>query len=202
MYASCWIVGRYGCEDCRGRCLIQPGFFFSLHLPFSHVPLKLANYATLPNGRTQWKPSAAAQVSSTFLGLAAQSAKAPHNYFLPSRTDPKMPNASQKPVLLCRTVPFRVSRTPQRRHPVLVQNSLQKCNEDVQELTTRLANLPISDDEKRSGRYWKKIKTAFKEKDLARMAAVVRHHTSSLTLQLNILRRYCHYSRSLPYLCG
>ena len=71
---------------------------------------------------------------------------------------------------------------------------LLACLNDLQMFDRELQQLSIDDSERRLGKYWKKVKTVWNEKALARMGSVISGHTAALNLHLNILHRYmCSY---------
>jgi hypothetical protein len=63
------------------------------------------------------------------------------------------------------------------------------CVDDVEAFAAKLEKLTISDTERRRGKYWKKLRTILKEKDLDDMNRIVLSHTTALNLELNALQR-------------
>ncbi len=71
-----------------------------------------------------------------------------------------------------------------------LKNCLLACVDDVESFSKELEPLTIQGDERRLGRYWKKVKVALNEKDLERMCSVMAGHASTINLYLNTLQRY------------
>ena len=67
---------------------------------------------------------------------------------------------------------------------------LLKCADDLKIFDSKLQGLTIGDSERRFGRYWKKIKTVYNEKELDKISATVKSHATALHLQLSALQRF------------
>ncbi|KAK3374565.1 hypothetical protein B0H63DRAFT_452424 [Podospora didyma] len=54
------------------------------------------------------------------------------------------------------------------------------CSKDLVNFNAKLQRLGLSPDDRRIGKFWKRIKTAVTEKDMDRIRDTIRHHTSVL----------------------
>ncbi|KAH8886428.1 ankyrin [Thozetella sp. PMI_491] len=68
-------------------------------------------------------------------------------------------------------------------------HQLKQCVDDVKTIEDGISKLRISPSEKRSGKIWKRVKTALKEKDIDRMHKILERHTAALSLQLVVQQR-------------
>ncbi len=127
-----------------------------------------------------------------FVGLALQSAKTLHDFLSSIKDGPQDVQQAANGLRQFQSTLEQLSQCSAFCQPEgdAARDYVKTCRSDVQDFAGKLARLQFSDDEKRSGRYWKKIKIAFNEKGLARMSAVIEKHTMSLTLQLAALQRY------------
>ena len=70
-----------------------------------------------------------------------------------------------------------------------LKTRLLNCGDDLTAFDRKLKALTIEDSEKRSRRYWKRLRCAYNEKALDKIAAIVMGHTAALNLHLAALQR-------------
>ena len=65
----------------------------------------------------------------------------------------------------------------------------KKCAEDVVRFETATKNIEVTSGDRRAVKYWKQVKTLFREKDLQTMRLCIIDHKNTLQVHLNMLVR-------------
>lgn len=128
----------------------------------------------------------------TFVGLAVQSAKTLYEFLSALKDGPQtVEQAVHSLQRFQSTLQQLAGCRALREIPIgAAHDDIKSCSDDMQGFANKLAGLRISQDERRTGRYWKKCKMALNEKSLARMNVVLAAHASALTLRLSALQRH------------
>ena len=67
---------------------------------------------------------------------------------------------------------------------------VQSCADELRFYEAKVGKLAVRDDERAMGRFWKRLRVVFSEKDLEKMAVALAGHASVLGLHLDALQRY------------
>lgn len=129
-----------------------------------------------------------------FVGLAAQSAKTLYELFSALKDAPQDVERVATHVHQFQSVLGQLSqsRAFSESAPEVTRDVGQHvkiCNDEIEAISAKLKGLRISDHEKQSGIFWKRVKYAFKEKSLRQMGNIIGRHTNLLTLRLSTIHR-------------
>jgi hypothetical protein len=126
-----------------------------------------------------------------FVGLALSSAKVIHDVLSAVRDGPRnvqhlADEVKQLQDILERITQLQVDRIGSTDLAELASLST-RCKTDLAEFASKLGRLHLTQDDRRFGRVWRRLKTAFTEKDLERMRDAIRDYTAALNIRLTLL---------------
>jgi hypothetical protein len=125
-----------------------------------------------------------------FLGLALQSAKTLHDVLSAVQDGPKQVHRAADALQRFQSTLQQLAdcRMFCQQGSLSDRDSIRACSDHMKRYADKLVGLKISDDERRAGRYWKKMKTAFSDKT-DRMSGEITEYASTLSLRLSTLQR-------------
>lgn len=126
-----------------------------------------------------------------FVGLALSSAKVIHDVLSAATDGPRnvqhlADEVKQLQDILERITQLQVDRICSTDLAELDSLST-RCKTDLAEFASKLGRLHLTQDDQRFGRVWRRLKTAFTEKDLERMRDAIRDYTAVLNIRLTLL---------------
>ncbi|KAH8903591.1 ankyrin [Coniochaeta sp. PMI_546] len=127
----------------------------------------------------------------TFLGLALSSAKAIYEVLSAVNDGPRIVQRLAGEVKQHKTILLRLSElqinTINSADLQELESFSKRCEADLTSFNKKLRQISFSENDRRIGKLWKRLKIAVTEKDLDRMRDIVQHNTTFLNAQLGIL---------------
>src|SRR5215469_13337511 len=128
----------------------------------------------------------------TFLGLALKSAKAIHEVLSAIKDGPQNVQSLVNEVTQLQTILERLSHVHAGLTASADSSNLtsyaSRCASDTNAFEKQLHCLRLSANDRRVGRFWKRLKVIVSENDLKRMRAIIHGHIMALNLELGLLQ--------------
>lgn len=128
----------------------------------------------------------------TFVVVALQSIKTVHGVISAVKDGPQSVRSLADSVAQLKSILERLSHIQLEPANSIdltdLSNLTQRCATDLGNFESKLQGLNLSTDDRRFGRFWKRLKAAISEKELERMREMIRAHTLTLNFHLSLLQ--------------
>lgn len=128
----------------------------------------------------------------TFITVALSSVQAIHKFVSSFSDGPQNLSRAADSLKYLQAILLQLShsRALQNAPEQSFLEQIKRCKDDLAYFAEKLRGLEPSESERRVGKFWKRVKTAFGEKELRDLQDVVDHHSQALDSFLTILQRY------------